>query len=389
MTEPMTERITRGMRGGLRVSGLVILGAVHFGLALPALLVNLSSYARPWVQLAAFAALTCVLLADAFMEATGIQRPRYWAAAGTLGVLAVSAIATSQLPAGDFLGTHHWSFLEVGWFGVLLLFGRGPGSALAFIGCHLAVTLVQLGLAGLPTRADAAGMGVSAVAVCAFQVAAAIMAELLRNVAASAGETLKEQERMRTGAEISARIHADQRERYRELDDTALPLLAGLADGTLSATDEEVRRRCGLEAARLRRLFAERDYAPDPLVHELRACIGEAERHGVDVQLAVRGAPTGLTRPVRRALTEPVLAALLTAQRGARVTVVRAGGAVRVGVVTDAPDTRIPWPTVRGLRMRTVRGDGRLWTEISCPAEGNQGDAGPVAQRSSSATSPS
>ncbi|MDJ1131104.1 hypothetical protein [Streptomyces iconiensis] len=387
MAEPMmTERITTGMRGGLRVSGLVILGAVHFGLALPALLVNLSSYERPWIQLAAFSALTLILLADAFMEATGRQRPPYWAAAGTLAALVTSVVATSQLPAAYFLGTHHWSFLEVGWFGVLLLFGRGPGAALAFIGCHLALTLGQLTLAGLPTRADAAGMGVSAVAVCAFQVAAAIMAELLRNVAAAAGETLREQERMRTEAEISARIHADQRERYRELDDTALPLLAGLADGSLSAADEEVRRRCGMEAARLRRLFAERDFAPDPLVHELRACIGEAERYGVDVQLAVRGAPTGLAQPVRRALTEPVLAALLAADRGARVTVVRGGGAVRVGVVTDAPDTRIPWPTLRGLRVRTVRGEGRLWTEISCPVEGTGGGAaaGPGANRSAS-----
>jgi hypothetical protein len=44
-----------------------------------------------------------------------------------------------------------------------------------------------------------------------------------------------------------------------------------------------------LAATQLRRLFAENDDVPDPLVHELSACIDVAERRGLAVSLAVSG----------------------------------------------------------------------------------------------------
>ncbi|PKV89974.1 hypothetical protein [Streptomyces sp. TLI_146] len=263
---------------------------------------------------------------------------------------------------------------------MLLQFGRELGWTLLFIGCHVALTVGQLLLAGLPGRQTLAGMAVSALVICAFQVAAAVMARLLKDCAAAAGATAREQERVRTEAEVVTRIHADQRARYSDLRRSVLPLLADLADGVLDPADEGARRRCAVEAARLRRLFAERDHASDPLVHELRACIDVAERNGVDVQLAVRGAAAPAPRGVRRALTEPVLAALTTAERSARATVVRGGGLVRVSVVTDVPETVVPTPAEHGVHVRTVRKDGRLWVEAAYAVR---------AQSSSSETQPS
>ncbi|MFJ5222054.1 hypothetical protein [Streptomyces sp. NPDC088400] len=364
-SDPTTDRIADSMRGALRLAGLIILSVIHFALALPALLANLGNYRHAWVQLTAFGLLTLVIVVDALLGAAGRRRPRWWVVTGLVAALAVAVVATSQLPSTYFLATPHWTFLEIGWFGVLLLFDAGLNATLLFVGGHVAVTLVQLLLAGTPSRQVAAGMAVSALAICAFQIAAAVMARLLRDCAATAGATAREQERVRTEAAVSAQVHADQRSRYRDLGRSVLPLLTGLADGSLEPGDERVRRRSAFEAARLRRLFAERDHAADPLIHELRAGIGVAERHGVDVQLAVRGASAPVPRHLRRALTEPVLAALATARHSARATVVRGGGLVRVSVVTDAPGTDIPEPAEPGIRVRTVRSEGRLLVEAS------------------------
>ncbi|MFG3509512.1 hypothetical protein ACGF5F_28875 [Streptomyces sp. NPDC047821] len=405
MREPLTEQISDRLRDGARLAGLGILAAIHVGLALPALLSRLSAYPRPWLQLAAFGLLSLVLVGLSAGAARGRRGgqgggPRsaahLWPAAGLGCVVLASAAATSDLPGAYFLGTLHWSFLEAGWFGVVLLMDRPLALTWAFLGGHLAITFAQLLLNGLPPRQEAAGMAVSALAVCGFQVAMAVGARLLRDCARSASTALREQERLHTEAAVAEHLHHDQRDRYQALNATVLPLLAGLADGSLDPRDDEVRRRCALEAAKLRRLFAENDYAADPLVHELRAGIDVAERNGVGVQLAVRGAPAELPRGLRRALIEPVLAALAAADRTARATVVRGGGRVRVGVVIDEPAARIPATATDQVRVRTVSDEGRLWVEAVCatvpagrPAGDDEGAGGPAAHSSSRETSPS
>ncbi|MFI6700708.1 hypothetical protein ACIBJC_17345 [Streptomyces sp. NPDC050509] len=379
--DPLTDRIARDMRAGLRVAGLFILTAVHLGLALPALLTSLRDYDQPWVQLFAFTLLTLLIMVDALLGADGRGRPRPWVVLGLTCALVASTVATSRLPVEDFIGIPHWTFLEIGWFGVLLLFDAGLGPTLVFIGGHLALTLGQLLLAGVPTRQAASGMAVSALAICTFQVAAAMLARSLGECAAAASATGREQERVRTEAAVAAQVHADQRARYAELGRSVLPLLTGLADGSLRPGEGTVRRRSAVEAARLRRLFAERDHAHDPLLHELRAGIDVAERHGVDVQLAVRGASAPVDRRLRRALTEPVLAALATAEHSARATVVRGGGLVRVSVVTDGPASalaEIPEFAERGVRVRTVRSEGLLLVEASCTLDAPAGSTAPA-----------
>ncbi|MFJ1730838.1 hypothetical protein [Streptomyces sp. NPDC088254] len=338
---------------------------IHTGLALPSLLAGLDQYRHPWTQLTAFVLLTMVIVAYTVLGRTDTNGSVGWTVTGLAVSLAAAIAASSQLPSAHFFATPHWTFLELGWFGVLLLLGRPLWHTLLFIGCHVMAMLGLLSLTGFPSRPVVAGMAVSALAVCTFQVATAVMAGLLRGVAATAAAGAREQERVRTDGEVSVRVQADRRTRYRELRESVLPLLAGLADGSLDPADEVVRRRSAIEAARLRRLFAERDHAADLLVHTLRACIDVAERGGVDVQFAVRGTFVPVPRRLCRALTEPALAALVSAERSARATVVRVGGVVRVSVVTDAPGTHIPQQGGHGVEVRTLRRDGRLWTEAA------------------------
>lgn len=105
-----------------------------------------------------------------------------------------------------------------------------------------------------------------------------------------------------------------------------------------------------MEASRLRRLFAETDDVPDPLVHELRACTDIADRRGVLVDLQVRGRLPELDRGTRRSLTERPLVALAGAERHARVTVVARHDEVAVSVVADTGDTADGWVEERWRR---------------------------------------
>ena len=134
-------------------------------------------------------------------------------------------------------------------------------------------------------------------------------------------------------------------------------LLAGLAGGELDPADERVQHRCSVEASRLRRLIAEHDDAPSPLVHELRACADMAERRDVAVTLETAGTLPVVPVQVRRALTEAPIHLLAAARTQARVTVLYGAddGEVEVSVVADAAPTR----RLRRGRPRGRRGELR------------------------------
>ncbi|OMI37191.1 hypothetical protein [Streptomyces sparsogenes] len=367
MPEDHGQLITRHQRRGIRAGALVILVTLHVGYALPRLLGNLDVYPHPWLPLAAYGLLTLVLGGCVLFGLGGRPWPRGWVPSALACTFAASMAATSQVPANHyFVDPAHWSFSLTGWFAVVLLGDRGPMASGAFIGCHLAATVAQTLAADVPPRPVGAAMALSALSACCFQMTIAAGAKLLLNSSTAIGEALRVQERVRTRIAVGRQIQVDQRRRYAELNTTVLPLLTGLADGSLDPRDDEVRRACALEAARLRRLFAESDCTFDPLVHEMRACIDVAERNGVTVQLAVRGDPLELPLPLRRALLDPVIAALAAARRTARVTVIRRENQVRVGIVVDTPQERLPAPAACGIRVRTVHGEDRLLVEAAC-----------------------
>src|SRR5207244_3185595 len=123
----------------------------------------------------------------------------------------------------------------------------------------------------------------------------------------------------------------DRGRRYREVATTAGPLLSGLADGTLDPANPDVVRRCAIEAARMRRLFADSDDRGDRLLHEVRACVDLAERRGVAVDVISDGSWPELPREVRHALTDgpmQVLSTLRPDAQTARVAVVGTPDAV-------------------------------------------------------------
>jgi hypothetical protein len=307
---------------------------------------------------------TAVAAADTVL----LVRGRSWAAwrTPTLALLLVSYLAfTVRLPADAVFTVDNWYFNVIGWLGVLLLFDRPLRSLLAYIAGCLAVTALPAVLHGPTDRLELAGLAVTAVSIGGFQVLTATAAGALRRVAVSAALASTTAERTRTRRAIAHRVHQDRRRRYTEVAATARPLLAGLVTGALDPADSDVARRCAIEAARLRRLFAEGDETGDPLLHEVRACVDVAERRGVPVEVISQGSWPTLPREVRRALTDGPMQVLSTVRDRARVTLVGTQETVSVSVLADNAAMIGELPETDGVRTTSLSSGSQLWVEAT------------------------
>ncbi|MGR3935378.1 sensor histidine kinase [Streptomyces sp. BRA346] len=354
-------RLVRGVRWAL----LLVASTVQIGLCLPQLLAHLGSYHPPSAPVVAYAVLGAVSVVTAGLLASGRDVsgwPR-WCGVGL--VLGASALCAATVGADQRLREGDWAFGLVGWHGLYLLFGLSVNAIGVFLGAQVVLTAIPVALTGMPDVARLATMGMFAVSICGFQFTVGVLARLLRRSAETAGSAAAREEELRTREAIAEQMHLDHEKRYATLLRTTVPLLAGLAHGSLDPRDGQVRHRCALEAARMRRLFAEADEVPDRLVHELRACIDVAERAGVTVGLAVRGARRDVPQDIRRKLADPVAAVLAAGPAEARVTVVRTGSRVRVSVVGDRtaePDGVAVKEAAPVAVSRTAEGE-KVWVE--------------------------
>lgn len=363
MPDDGTEVIAASFLRGLRWATVAISLIVLFGLQLPVMLTNRDAYPSFGVQLLAFAVFTAVTLVVAAM--TALRRELgVWRWPLMVVVLAASIAATAGVAQEDQFGVEHWSYGTVGWPLVLLSFGSGLGVLGGLLATHYCVTVVQVLVGGAAAVTFAEVVNVTAI-TASFHLSVGVFGVMVRRIATTAARTAREQERLRTEEAVAEQLHADRRERYAGLAGSVAPLLGGLAAGTLDPADPVVRRACAVEAARMRRLFAEDPSAPDPLLHELRACVELAERNGVAVRFASRGERPLLPKQARRLLTEPAVAALATAATTARLTVVGRDGTVTVSAVADAPPESVPSVDTGGVTTSTVVSEGQIWVEAT------------------------
>ncbi|MFJ8842825.1 sensor histidine kinase [Streptomyces cyaneofuscatus] len=360
---------------GAQLVALLICLVWQFTISLRRLLAHQDVYDPAWAQAAAFVCLVVVAATGGASLLRGRRIPpgvRGWCLGA---VLTVSAVSAYTLPPQHATGPADWAFGVVGWHALFLLADLRVRVYAAFLGAHIGINAAAVVGHGAPTAAEAAVLGIATVGSCGLQFAiGALMTHLLRDTAPAAGSAAAREEELRTRERIHEHLQSDHKERYRALTATTVPLLVGLGHGVLSPHDEEVRLRCGVEGARMRRLFAEGDAVADPLLNELRACVEVAEHQGVTVSLAVRGLPGEVPVEIRRELIDPVAVTLGRTRSTARVTVVWTAGAVRVSVVgVDCADERTEAAAVPAQRraaaphvsvVRTRRGES-VWAEAS------------------------
>ncbi|MEE6261344.1 ATP-binding protein [Plantactinospora sonchi] len=352
-------RFHQGLAWAAVVMNLVILGLLD----LPKLLASHEIYRPPAAQ---YAAMGGFVLVTAFVAVTTLRGRAVgrWRWPLVTLVLGLSALATAGVPPQNRLGYPHWSEGNVGWTVVLLLLDARPLVFVGVLGTSYLLTFAQTALGGDAALSFPAAVNATVI-VLAFQLAVGMIAILLRQLAVSTAGVARAEEEVRTAEAVAVQLAQDRVDRYAALAETIVPLLSGLADGTLDPGDQAVRRSCAVEAARMRRLFAEDETVPDPLLHELRACIELAERNGIPVAFAEFGERPPLPTQVRRRLTEASVWALATAQGKVRLTVVGADGTVTVSVVAAAGSEVVPFADGDGVHTSTTMDGGRLWIQSS------------------------
>jgi signal transduction histidine kinase len=322
-------------RRGFELAVVLAAGLRHVGSALVPILGHRGAFRSAAVELVAWA----VLAAVGVVGAVRLLRRRSglavtWLLAAV--ALAASAVATAGIAPGQQLTIANWSLGATGWFGVVVLLRRPIVELGVMIIANGALTLGVLLHDGGMGRHELAHFLLMAYAVAALQFGFGVVGKALDGTARQAATAAERQAAVRRRVQVAEALHRSRLDRYRTVRRSLAPLLVGLASGELDPTDRRVQRRCAVEGSRLRRLFAEADDVPEPLLHELRACADIADRRGVPVELQVIGRLPALSRQVRRALTEAPLYALAGAHRQARVTVVGRSNEVAISVLADA-----------------------------------------------------
>jgi hypothetical protein len=358
--QPSTGGAERFLRG-IRVATLLIAGAVLVGMNTPMLLTHLGQYTSAPLEIACFAALALVVVVTAVPIVA--NRPIGVLRYPLLGVvLLASVVATADIPAPYQMTAAHWSYGTIGWFTTMLLFDRGLRTQIVVLGVHVGATLVQFALAEQFDAATLLRTVNVSIPILGFQLALGACGHTLVVLAQHAADDSARAARVITAHETAERLYQHRQGRYAELMPTITPILTGLADGDLDPGDREVRHRCAVAAAVIRRLLAERTDHDDPLVEELRAVMDVALRKGVVVDLLLSGQRPSIPVQVRRALTEPALTVLALAESTARLTIDADETAVTVSVVADASPVDLP-ANGHPIETTVLPLDERIWVE--------------------------
>jgi fructose-specific component phosphotransferase system IIB-like protein len=150
----------------------------------------------------------------------------------------------------------------------------------------------------------------------------------------------------------TAAIRQERDSRLAVLEREALPLLRGIADGTLDPADEEVRGQCARHAAVLRRALTDDGPGGGGLVAALGPALRAAAARGVPVTVQLIGEQGAVPPPVARAVLATVDAVLgALAPQPVTLTVLASGDEAELYLafsqpLPSAPDVTRSWPGV-------------------------------------------
>jgi hypothetical protein len=284
-------------------------------------------------------------------------------------LLLAGVVANSLTVPGGFFSHYTFAFTVSGWFALVALWHRRLAELLGFLAANGALGLLAVALLGEITRAHLAMLLISACGSSVFEITIYVGSRAVAATARRAAEAEDATARTRNGRLAAEAVQAARRARYETVRATVVPLLGGLAAGSLDLAAARTRQEVAVAVTRLRRYLVENDDVPDPLSHELRACADAAERRGVAVDLiAAAGTIPMLPASVRRALVEPVIQVLAATASRARITVIASATEVAVAIVADArlalaAGDGPPETANDGVRREWDREGGRLWAQ--------------------------
>jgi hypothetical protein len=203
-------------------------------------------------------------------------------------------------------GPVDWSVVGSGWLLALVAVSRPPrvwicGGVLVFA-AHAIFAIRVLGT----TTLDVARLAATAYSLVIILVVFGALRPVTAAYARLAARRSALVSRSASEREAATAIRADQTERLALLEAEALPLLRGVADGTLAVTDREVRDRCASYAATLRRALVDRAGEAGGLLAELAPVLTSAGERGTPAEVQVVGDPGSPPREVTSATVAAV-----------------------------------------------------------------------------------
>jgi hypothetical protein len=201
-----------------------------------------------------------------------------WSILGAVWLLALAAISR---PAWEWVPGALLVLAVNGYFILRLLGTEAPGIARLAAAAYVVVVILSVFAALRP----------------AMRVHVALAARAAELASRSAAER----------AAVAA-IQEDRRDRFALLEREALPLLRGIAGGSLDPADEEVRQKCARHATSLRRALVDRARLGRELLAGLEPALSAARQRGLLVDIQVVGDPG----PPSREVAQATLAALGT-----------------------------------------------------------------------------
>jgi hypothetical protein len=288
---------------GTESAAPLFVGALAVILPIGMLLQVLASLGNYRLPLAAVAVWLGILLAAAWLVpralARGLSRPE----AVTAIAVAVAAVTAIGLDRRTYLaaGSLDWAILGTVWLLALVALSRSawlwvPGAALMFA-AHAFFVVNLLGATPLGLARVAAGGYAMGVVLAIF----AALRPTLRTHSEIAVRRAELGSRSAAERAAVAAIHADRTDRMALLEEEALPLLRGIADGSLDPADPAVRRKCAEHATTLRRALVHRTEQAGGVLAGLGPALGTARARDMPVEVQVVGDPGQPDRAVAQA----------------------------------------------------------------------------------------
>jgi hypothetical protein len=349
-------------RGG-RLAAIGIAFGWHLVMNLPAIVAEWPEFRVPWAAGAGWLLYTVVGVIAALRLYGRVRVPTTPLIAV---LLLVDVLSFATVPDGEIFAAANWAWGTIGWFAVIVLWGRRVGALVAVMAANAAIAFVGVLAHNGELAVDLSRFVMFVYGTAVLPIALLAAMNALRVTSEGAAASAAAQAAVEAERAGAVRAQHERRERMAIVTRAAGSVLADLADGRADPGDPAVQRRCALAAARLRRLIAESDDVPDPLLHELRACVDLAERQGVPVELVAVGEVPPLPIPVRRLLAEPLAAVLASARDWARLTVVADEAEVVVSLTTpaaDVPDGRSSWAVDGVVDYWYERDEDLVWTQ--------------------------
>jgi signal transduction histidine kinase len=240
-------------------------------------------------------------------------------------------------------GSVDWSVFGTAWLLALVVLSRPVWvwvcGAAAVFAAHAVFVIRVLGVTPLGLQRLAAAAFILVVFLVVFAALRPTMqthGQLAARRAALASRSAAERAAL-------AAVREDRQRRLSLLEMTALPLLRGIADGTLNLADAQVRQRCARHAAEIRRALADHPRNGAELLAELEPALRCAAARGLPVEVQVVGEP-GRPGPEVAAAALAAVDSVLSVlpPHPVMLTVLGAGDGVELYVTFDRPPPAAP-----------------------------------------------